>query len=265
MKTNERIKSLRISNSMTQKELGLLVNASTVTVQSWESGKKSPSMSAIILLAKTFRVSTDYLLGVKPQPTFDTFLSISKKERSLINDYRKLDLHGQRIVKAVCSLELERCNEANAFEGDSRRQNPLRYIPKYITPSAAGMSTPLDGDDFEMIVVDDSVPMKADFAVTIQGDSMLPYIYDGETVFVERTSELNNGDIGIFSVNGSMYCKHFYLDKQKNLHLVSANPDLKNTNVLIDADSNDSCVCYGRVIMEQRVSMPEYFSEEPRI
>lgn len=69
-----------------------------------------------------------------------------------------------------------------------------------------------------MIPVNEKVPIEADFAVRIQGNSMYPHIKDGDTVFVKKNCKLHNGDVGIFSVNGEMYCKQYYLDEHKTSH-----------------------------------------------
>ena len=117
---------------------------------------------------------------------------------------------------------------------------------------------PLDGDDFEMILVDDDVPNDADFAVCIQGDSMCPYIKDGDTVYVRRDCELNSGDVGIFCVDGAMYCKQYYIDNNRNVTLVSANPKLRGTNVYIGTDSGASVECYGKVLLDSQIAIPDY-------
>lgn len=253
MKTCDRIKGLRVGKSITQKELGELVGASTVTVQCWERGSKNPSMDAIISLAQTFNVSTDYLLGVKTDLSMDRVLDLTKSERSLLSDYRSLDKHGRDIVNAVCRLEKQRVVSDKNIHSEQ-----LRYIPKYLTPSAAGVSIPLEGEDFEMIAIDGSVPLSADYAVKIQGDSMLPYIHDGDTIFVHRTQNLKSGDIGIFCVDGAMYCKHFLRDGDGNVSLLSANPAFKDTNIYIRHDSGREFVVYGSVLLKQKPKLPDY-------
>ena len=109
-----------------------------------------------------------------------------------------------------------------------------------------------------MILVDDSVPSDADFAVGIQGNSMYPYIHDGDTVFVKKDCELEIGDVGIFCVDGAMYCKQYYVDEYHNLILVSANPRLKNTNVFVANDSDTEVQCYGKVLLDSRIALPDY-------
>lgn len=182
-------------------------------------------------------------------------------------DYRELDSHGKKIVNTVCSLEKERIDLAakpkkrnNVIQlADTGRE---RYIPRYTTPSAAGTSVPLDGADFEMILVDSSVPDEADYAVNIQGNSMFPYIHDGDMVYVKKDAEMSIGDVGIFCVDGAMYCKQYYVDENGNLELVSANPELRNTNVFVSSDSGSSVKCYGKVLMGFKLELPDYLFEE---
>lgn len=267
MELNERIKALRIEQSLTQKELSKRLGVSEVSIRCWENGTKNPSMSAIVTLANIFRVSTDYLLGVSIDETRDNHL-LSQQELVLLSNYRVLDRHGKKAVDTLCVIEKSRV-EAESIKRQTliniaqiEKRIPNRYIPRYITQSAAGYSAPLDGDDFEMILVDDSVPEDADFAVNIQGDSMSPYIHDGDTVYVKRDCKLSVGDVGIFCVDGAMYCKQYYIDKERNLTLVSANPKLKHTNVFVGVESGSDVRCYGKVILESKIKLPDYLFEE---
>lgn len=260
----EKIKHLRKENNMTQKEMSDYLNVSIPTVQSWEKGTKNPSMSAIVSIATLFDVTTDYLLGVISGKEI-IIQPMSQSEQKLLNDYRLLDKHGRDIVEAVCSIEksrilTERIRESNVINIDNKK--PRRRIPHYAIPSAAGISAPLDNDDYEMILVDDSVPYDADFAIDIQGDSMSPFIHDGDMVYVKRDCKLKIGDVGIFCVDGVMYCKQYYIDEERNLTLVSANPELRDTNIHIKADSDRSVVCYGKVLLGIKMVLPSYFTTQ---
>ena len=261
MEFNERIKSLRLQRSLTQQALGEMIGVSVLTIRNWESGIKSPSMSAIIALAKALNVSSDYMLGIVSNPTKDSML-LTHSEILLVTNYRELDSYGRKAVDTVCSVERQRVVSSTRKKRGSITipQQPSRYIPRYITPSAAGYSVPLDGDDFEMILVDESIPDDADFAVSIQGNSMYPYINDGDVVYVKKNAELQIGDVGIFSVDGAMYCKQYYIDGARNLTLVSANPRLRHTNVYVDADSTSDVRCYGKVLLEKKIPLPDYLS-----
>ena len=177
-----------------------------------------------------------------------------------------LDKHGRKAVDTLCLIEkarveAEAVSQPRATVIQMPHKTPSRYIPRYTTPSAAGYSVPLDGDDFEMVLVDDTVPADADFAVGIQGNSMSPYIHDGDTVYVKKDCDLEVGDVGIFCVDGAMYCKQYYIDEERNLTLVSANPRLKHTNVFVGANSGSEVRCYGKVILNCRVELPDYLFE----
>lgn len=58
-----RIKELRKKNSYTQTELAALCKTTTSNVSGWECGKWQPDNDMLILLADTFNVTIDYLLG----------------------------------------------------------------------------------------------------------------------------------------------------------------------------------------------------------
>ena len=259
MEFHERLKALRIQASLTQKKLGELVDVSAMTVRNWESGVKQPSMQAIIALTTALGVSADILLGIKPHD-FE-YHPITQAEFDLLASYRVLDKHGQTLIGTICTLEKSRVAQIPRITvlHEQTHHSPARYIPKYISPSAAGYSVPLDGDEFEMVLVDDSVPDDADYAVRIQGNSMAPYINDGDTVYVKKTSELDIGDVGIFSVDGAMYCKMYYIGEDRTLTLVSANPELADSNVVVPADSSISVVCFGRVLIKESIPFPDYF------
>lgn len=87
---------------------------------------------------------------------------------------------------------------------------------------------------------------------------MYPYIKDGDMVYVQKDAELSIGDVGIWCVDGAMYCKQYYLDEERNLLLVSANPKLKNTNVFVPADGNNTVKFCGKVLLGRKINLPDY-------
>ncbi len=64
MKFQERIKELRILKNMSQMELSKATGLSQSAIAKWELGKTEPTATAIVVLAKFFGETTDYLLGV---------------------------------------------------------------------------------------------------------------------------------------------------------------------------------------------------------
>ncbi len=59
-----RIKQLRLEHHMTTSELAAEVKRSEAAVRSWETGKASPDIATVVLMARLFGVTTDYLVGV---------------------------------------------------------------------------------------------------------------------------------------------------------------------------------------------------------
>ncbi|WP_414047440.1 helix-turn-helix transcriptional regulator [Macrococcus equi] len=52
MEINKAIKENRITNKLTQKELGDILNVSDKTISSWETGRTYPDVSMIITLSE---------------------------------------------------------------------------------------------------------------------------------------------------------------------------------------------------------------------
>lgn len=261
MNFSENLKYIRNNAGMTQKTLSERVGVTSVTIGNWERGVRQPSFELLSKLADALDTSVDALLG--KHRTARRNLA----EEELLANYRQLDAHGQKLVRIICNTELERLKprkpEVIRLQEAKREieltQKHNRYIPFYLTPPAAGIAVPLEGDEFEMLLADDSVPTDADYAVCISGDSMEPYIHDGEMVFVKETQELYNGDVGIFCVDGAMYCKQYYVDEEKNLHLLSANPNRINANIYVDGESGSSVKCCGKVLLGKTIPLPDYF------
>ena len=58
----EQIKALRIARKMSQVDLASALNVSKQSVSNWENNNILPSVEMLVIIAKFFSVSTDYLL-----------------------------------------------------------------------------------------------------------------------------------------------------------------------------------------------------------
>ena len=61
---------------------------------------------------------------------------------------------------------------------------------------------------------------------------MEPYIHDGGVVYVNH-DPLQNGDVGIFCVDGDMVCKQYYRDPLGMVYLFSLNRRRSDADVLL--------------------------------
>lgn len=68
----EKLKALRLENRLTQKQIADRIGLAISAVSSYESGARYPSYDVLIRLAQMYHVSTDYLLGISKNRSFDT-------------------------------------------------------------------------------------------------------------------------------------------------------------------------------------------------
>ncbi len=64
-KLPDRLKELREEKGLNQTEFGKLINVSQPTIARWEAGERVPSLEILIILAKFFKCSIDYLVGLE--------------------------------------------------------------------------------------------------------------------------------------------------------------------------------------------------------
>lgn len=69
MNFNERLKAIRISRNLTQKQVYESVGMSALGYQRYEYGDREPAFKNLLALADFFDVSLDYLCGRSDDPT----------------------------------------------------------------------------------------------------------------------------------------------------------------------------------------------------
>jgi len=119
----------------------------------------------------------------------------------------------------------------------------VTQIRLFDIPASAGVGNFLDGDNFTEIEVGEEVPETADFGIRISGDSMKPRFVSGQIVWVQKQETLNNGEIGIFFLDGNAYCKKLQ-DDEKGLYLISLN----STYEPIAINENQTFKIFGKVV-----------------
>lgn len=60
---SERLKELRQSKNLSQKDLAKILNTTNSSICDWECGRTEPNLTTINLIADYFDVSVDYLFG----------------------------------------------------------------------------------------------------------------------------------------------------------------------------------------------------------
>ena len=118
-----------------------------------------------------------------------------------------------------------------------------RSIPLYDLPASAGMGEFLDGENYNMIEIGQEVPAEADFGIRISGDSMEPRFVHGQIVWVHQQDFLQNGEIGIFYLDGQAFCKKLQ-DDDNGLYLISLNKEYAP----IPVKSYNTLKIFGKVV-----------------
>lgn len=67
----ERLRSLRLQNNLSQKQLAAQIGVQNSIISFYEMGDRAPSLGNIIKLASVFHVSADYLVGLDKNESVD--------------------------------------------------------------------------------------------------------------------------------------------------------------------------------------------------
>ncbi len=241
MTFGERIRVRREELGISRDALAAQLGISPSAISNYENDVSFPKREIMLRLFDCLETDPNTLFQ-------DSFIGggkvLAQSERKLLEDYRELSHLGRETVRSMIGA-LRACqDEAETSSGPAEP----RVIPLYRSPAAAGYAAPAFGEDFDYIPVEDGVPPGAEFAVRIQGDSMVPYIADGSVVYVNR-DPLKVGDVGIFCVDGDILCKQYYKDPAGIVYLFSLNRARADADVVLSAGSGRSLACFGRVIL----------------
>lgn len=78
----EKLKEQRTLMGLSQKEVAYTLDVSASIISNYESGERTPSVEALMSLARLYHCSTDYLLGFeKPNISFELDVSMLNKEQ----------------------------------------------------------------------------------------------------------------------------------------------------------------------------------------
>lgn len=211
------LKKLRTARGMTQKEVAEKLGRKQQVIGHWETGYAQPDANTLFILCDIYGVTVDDAFG------FQKNNSVTKDEYDHIKKYRYLDDFGRETIDAALDRETKRVEKIR-----SQQDHIYQLEQRIVTEVAHRIAIPLYGkfasagdgaylfDDIPtdtIKVLDTPIARKADFVIGVDGDSMEPDFYDGEKVFVEKTADLEVGDIGIFLKGSDCYIKELGADR----------------------------------------------------
>ena len=149
------------------------------------------------LIAQILEVSSDWLIG---NNLINVDITLSANEKQHIKKYRSLDHYGRKAVDSLMDIELERCSVVVELPR-------LITLPMADLPASAGTGQWLDENaHFEDIdVIDTPQARTANIIIKVSGDSMEPLFHDGDALLVQRKAEVEQGEIGVFIIDGCGY------------------------------------------------------------
>lgn len=194
------------------------------TVSAWESGLSIPNSKQLLAICEILSIYDIYTEFISPNP---------------INPFRNLNETGVAKVMDYIHL-LEKSGEYKT--ADIIPIHILRERKVFYTTVSAGTGSFLDGEDYEVYTSPD-IPEEASFGVYVSGDSMEPRYHNEELIWIEQTEQLEDGEIGIFYLDGNAYVKKFQ-NNGNGTYLVSLNKKYDP----IPVTENNSFKIFGRVL-----------------
>lgn len=255
----DRIKQLKSEKKITNDQLSEMTGIPLGTLSKILAGiSDSPKLSNIVAICAALECSVDYILTGIPENTNN--YTLTDREMTMIENYRKLDTHSRELVSMIIAKESERGGEGvknnneRSFRGQliqgggsvrgTAMRNAVglsrRKISLYDLPVSAGTGVYLtDTESVEINIPDNPETADADFALRIKGNSMEPKYRDGDVILIEECDALEYGELGVFILDGDGYFKKFGGDR-----LISLNPDYEP----ILLKNFEEITCCGRVV-----------------
>lgn len=216
-------KAKGISQDKAAEDLGISLRA----YQNYEYGAREPNLEMLNKLADYFEVTVDYLLGREKAPDPFGELNLSTEdEREVLAKYMSLPENVRAILLDVLIQLGDAARARTAADcGEIKQSRPTVWIKKHLNRASAGFGYDLSENDEwdEIEVLDTPKAAEADFAVQVDGDSMLPDFRDGDIALIKFDPDVPVGKVGLFIVDNMGYIK----ERGKKC-LISRNPDYPN-------------------------------------
>lgn len=216
----------RKEKKISQSELAELMTRDGVpisgkSISKWEKGDVTPNIVQFFTLCRLLEIYEIYgdFIGENPSDPFRK-LNEEGKERAL-EQIRLLTAAGyvrpEFLPHALSGRKVIRMERE---EDPSMIRKKIRL---YHLPVSAGSGEFLDSDDYEEIDLESGISPDADFGVRISGNSMEPLFVNGQIIWIRQCEKIESGEIGIFSLDGTAYCKKLLHDTN-GTWLISLNP-----------------------------------------
>ena len=206
MRTHDEIikllKELTTRRGYSISELARRVDMAKSAISRYFNGTREFPLNRANDFAKVLGVTPEYILGVNVND-------------DIANVYNQLDTNRKRKVFNYANQQLDEQNNIIAFPTNTKSE-----VAVYGAVSAGTGEYLLDNEP-ELVDYDGVVP-EHDFAVIVNGESMLPLFENGQIIFVKKTTEVRSGQVVIANYDQQAYVKK-YVNDENGIRLVSLN------------------------------------------
>ena len=206
----EKLKARRKELKLTQKDIADQLGISYQAYSAWERGVKEPSKEKVKRLEQILKVSKGYFTEIEIVRLYNT---LSNKGKNQVVEYAR-DLMQKEKTQKVISVS-ENLYEYHVYEKMSAGIGASVY----------------DDRNYDTVYFDEE--LAHDFASWVSGDSMEPKYHNKDLIWIEQTACLDDGEIGIFYLDGNAYVKKFQ-NNRLGTYLISLNkkyaPKVVNEN-----------------------------------
>ena len=171
------INYIRKQKGLSMEDFGNLVDKNKSTISRWINGTRFPSIEEAEMIADKFGIPLEVLLfGARNvEDLFDVYIKLVESRQIEVYNFAEQQLEEQQQMEV--------------------------YHDDYVGQTAAG--EPIEGQQPVPIIGAETVKL------LVNGDSMDPMFKDGDIIRYQPQPELENGEIGVFAINGGVTMKRF--------------------------------------------------------
>ncbi len=225
-----------------QQQICNALEISSGIFSTWKKRQTDPPAKYIVSICEVLDVSPYYLLTGEEDPK-DNFQKLTNDQLSLLHSFNNLSHDMQQRLIGRAELLVEQQKERERISAAEKKRIRMITLPYSDYKVSAGVGYLLeDYDSWDKIKIPETpLSLRADFVLTIQGDSMEPLYHDGDNVLVKQQTTVERGQIGIFIVENNGFIKKFGGDR-----LISLNDAYED--ILFKDCVPDSVYCVGLVL-----------------
>ena len=229
-----KLRELRKNRGMQQHDVAEKLGIRPSAICNWEKGLAYPTFLTMIDLCSVFEIDSSYFFGSEEENAS----SISLREVKHQDLWRQLMDYEKETVNRFMEMMID--NRKQQFLAACREN--FRKLPLSSLKVCAGSGNYLDdnGDADEYLYLRRCKSVnEADEVITVTGKSMEPTFRNGDLLLVRHQESIQEGQIGVFLVNGEGMVKEYREDG-----LWPHNPDFSP----VVPDSMQDVRCFGIVL-----------------